>query len=94
MAFPDAPSAELPCRHNCSITMVPVHPKYSGENLGMSGILEGSYNRKEVGIQHHVELDHSRPRSRRVFEVHACSQVGDLSNPNHPVIIIITYLSR
>ena len=24
--------------------MVPVHPKYSGDNLGMSGILEGSYN--------------------------------------------------
>ena len=51
------PSVELPGRHTCSITIVPVHPKYSGENVGMSGILEGSNNGKQVGIQHNVELD-------------------------------------
>ena len=44
--------------------MVPVHPEYSGENLGMSGILEGSYSRKQVGTQHHVELDRGRPSCR------------------------------
>jgi len=41
--------------------MVPAHTKYTGENLGMSGIVEGSYNRRQVDIQHHVELDRGRP---------------------------------
>jgi len=52
--------------------MVPVHPEYSGENLGMSGILEGSYKRKQVGIQHHVELDCGRPSCGRRDKLVRC----------------------
>jgi len=60
------PSAELPGRHTCSITIVTVHPKYSGENVGTSGILEGSNNSKQVSIQHNVELDRGGRRDKWV----------------------------
>ena len=69
-----SPSAELPCRHDCSIIIVPVHPKYSGKNLGMFGILQGSYSRKQVGIQHHVELDRGRPSCGRCDKLVRCIQ--------------------
>jgi len=41
----------------------------------MSGILEGSDNSKQVGIQHNVELDHGSPSCGRHDKLIRCIEL-------------------